>query len=108
MCTMWHVVYRVAPRIALSLLFASVFLTVLAHIAGAEPLSLHPPRYFVEPAPPPEAAPPAPVRVAATRGGMGGGFIEAIFGGGDAAPRYATRPRYPPPPYPPPSLHPPH
>jgi lipoprotein-anchoring transpeptidase ErfK/SrfK len=89
---MWHVVSRVAPRLALSLLFASVFLTLLAHIAGAEPLSLHAPRYVVDPAPPPEPQ-PAPTRVAAAR--MGGGFIEFIFGGGgDAAPRYDTRGAY--------------
>jgi lipoprotein-anchoring transpeptidase ErfK/SrfK len=87
---MWHVVSRVAPRLALSLLFASVFLTMLAHIAGAEPLSLQAPRYIVDPAPPPEAPPPAPTRVAAAR--MGGGFLEFIFGGGgDAAPPYDTR-----------------
>jgi lipoprotein-anchoring transpeptidase ErfK/SrfK len=88
---MWHVVSRVAPRLALSLLFASVFLTMLAHIAGAEPLSLQAPRYIVDPAPPPEAPPPASTRVAAAR--MGGGFLEFIFGGGgdDAAPRYDTR-----------------
>ncbi len=84
---MWHVVSRVAPRIALSLLFASVFLTVLAHIARAEPLALNPPRYVVDPASPPEATPPAPTRVAAARGNMGGGFFEFVFGGGgDAAP----------------------
>jgi lipoprotein-anchoring transpeptidase ErfK/SrfK len=86
---MWHVVSRVAPRLALSLLFASVFLTMLAHIAGAEPLSLQAPRYIVDPAPPPEAPPTAPTRVAAARGG---GFLEFIFGGGgDAAPPYDTR-----------------
>jgi len=88
---MWHVVSRVAPRLALSLLFASVFLTMLAHIAGAEPLSLQAPRYIVDPAPPPEAPPTAPTRVAAARGG---GFLEFIFGGGDAAPRYDTRGAY--------------
>src|SRR5262249_33625193 len=92
-------VYGVGPGCALSLLFASVSLPVRAHFAGAEPLSLQPPRYFVEPAPPPAAAPPAPVRVAAARGGLGGGFIEAIFGGGDAAPRYATRGGYAAPDY---------
>ena len=89
---MWHVVSRVAPRIALSLLFASVFLTMLAHMARAEPLT--PPRYVVAPAPPPEAA--TPTRVAAARGNMGGGFLEFVFGGGgDAAPArgaYAARP----------------
>jgi lipoprotein-anchoring transpeptidase ErfK/SrfK len=91
---MWHVVSRVAPRLALSLLFASVFLTMLAHIAGAEPLSLQAPRYVVDPAPPPEAPPPAPTRVAAARG-MGGGFIAFIFGGGgDTAPQYDTRGAY--------------
>jgi lipoprotein-anchoring transpeptidase ErfK/SrfK len=79
---MWYVVSRVAPRVALSLLFAGVFLVMLAHIAGAEPLSLLPQRYVVDPAPPPEA--PAPARVAAARGGMGGGFLEFVFGGGDA------------------------
>jgi lipoprotein-anchoring transpeptidase ErfK/SrfK len=78
---MWHIV----SRVALSVLFASVFLAMLANIAGAEPLSLDPPRYVVEPTPPPAA--PAPTRVAAARGNMGGGFIEFVFGGGgDAAP----------------------
>jgi lipoprotein-anchoring transpeptidase ErfK/SrfK len=90
---MWYVVSRVAPRIALSLLFASVFLTMLAHIAGAEPLALTP-RYVIDPAPPPAA--PAPTRVAAARGNMGGGFFEFIFGGGgapyqDARGAYAAR-----------------
>ena len=90
---MWHVVSRVAPRIALSLLFASVFLTMLAHIARAEPLALTP-RYVVDPAPPPAAPAPAPTRVAAVRGGMGGGFLEFVFGGGGGAapaPAYAAR-----------------
>jgi lipoprotein-anchoring transpeptidase ErfK/SrfK len=81
---MWHVVSRVAPRVALSVLFASVFLAMLAHIAGAEPLALDPPRYVVDPAPPPEA--PAPTRVATAGGNMGGGFLEFVFGsGGDVA-----------------------
>ncbi len=83
---MWHVVSRVAPRVALSVLFASVFLTMLAHIARAEPLALNPPRYVVDPAPPPAA--PAPTRVASARGNMGGGFLAFVFGGGgnDVAP----------------------
>jgi len=90
---MWHVVSRVAPRIALSLLFASVFLTMLAHIARAEPLALTP-RYIVDPAPPPAVPAPAPTRVAAARSGMGGGFLEFVFGGGGGAapaPAYAAR-----------------
>jgi len=95
---MWQIV----SRVALSALFASVFLTMLAHIAGAEPLSLDPPRYVVNAVPAPEQPAPAsaPVRVAAARGNMGGGFIEAIFGGGgdsgsasyqDARGAYAAR-----------------
>src|SRR5262249_3116471 len=82
---MWNLV----SRVALSALFASVFLTMLAHIARAEPLSLQP-RYVVGPvaAPEPQTA-PAPVRAAATRGSMGGGFFEAVFGGGDDAAPYA-------------------
>jgi lipoprotein-anchoring transpeptidase ErfK/SrfK len=82
---MWHVVSRVASRVALSVLFAGVFLTLLARLAHAEPLSLEPPRYVVGAVDVPPAPPPAaPTRVAAARGNMGGGFIEAIFGGGDA------------------------
>src|SRR5215471_11360875 len=76
---MWNLV----SRVALSALFATVFLTMLAHIARAEPLSLAP-RYVVGPVAPPEprAPAPAPTRVAAARGNMGGGFLEAVFGGG--------------------------
>jgi lipoprotein-anchoring transpeptidase ErfK/SrfK len=88
---MWNLV----SRVALSALFASVFLTMLAHIARAEPLSLQP-RYVVAPvaAPAPQAA-PAPVRVAAARSNMGGGFFEALFGGGgDAAPDTGQRSAY--------------
>jgi lipoprotein-anchoring transpeptidase ErfK/SrfK len=85
---MWHVVSRIAPRIVLSLLFASVFLTMLAHIARAEPLALTPPRYIVDPV----AAPaPAPTRVAAARSGMGGGFLEFVFGGGTSSPYQDAR-----------------
>ncbi len=84
---MWHLV----SRIALSALFAGVFLALLAHVARAEPLSLQPLRYVVDPAPAPESPPAAsaPTRVAAARGSMGGGFLEYVFGGGaDAAPQY--------------------
>jgi lipoprotein-anchoring transpeptidase ErfK/SrfK len=91
---MWNLV----SRVALSALFASIFLTMLAHVARAEPLSLRPPRYVVGPvaAPEPAAPPAAPMRVAAARGSMGGGFIEAIFGGGsdDAAPYAGQRSAY--------------
>src|SRR5689334_1828799 len=66
---MWQVV----SRVALSALFASVFLTLLAHVARAEPLSLAPPRYVVNAVAAPEPPAPAPVRVAAARGNMGGG-----------------------------------
>jgi len=87
---MWHLV----SRVALSALFASVFLTALAHIARAEPLSLAPPRYVVgavaAPAPPPAAA---PTRVAAARANMGGGFLEFVFGDGDVAPSASYDPR---------------
>ena len=88
---MWHLV----SRVALSALFASVFLTMLAHVARAEPLSLAP-RYVVNAAAAPEPqAQPAPVRVAAARGNMGGGFFEAVFGGGgDAAPYAGQRSAY--------------
>ncbi len=91
---MSHVVSRVAPRVALSLVFASAFLMMLARLARAEPLSLEPPRYVVEVFPAPEPPPPVATRVAATRGNMGGGFIEFLFGGGEAAPssRYARQP----------------
>src|ERR1700686_2912549 len=74
---MWHVVSRLASRVALSALFATVFLTILAQLARAEPLSLEPPRYAVDV--PNATAPPAPTRVAAARGNMGGGFIEFLF-----------------------------
>jgi lipoprotein-anchoring transpeptidase ErfK/SrfK len=89
---MWHLV----SRVALSALFASVFLTMLAHIARAEPLSLTP-RYVVNAVAAPEAqATPAPTRVAAARGNMGGGFLEAVFGGGggEAAPYAGQRSAY--------------
>jgi lipoprotein-anchoring transpeptidase ErfK/SrfK len=87
---MWHVVSRVASRLVLSALFAGAFLTILARLAHAEPLSLDPPRYLVDvgavPEPPAPAPQAAPARVAAARN-MGGGFIEYIFGGdGDAQP----------------------
>jgi lipoprotein-anchoring transpeptidase ErfK/SrfK len=87
---MWYL----ASRVALSALFASVFLTMLAHIARAEPLSLQP-RYVVNAVPAPEPQ-PTPVRVAAARGNMGGGFFEAVFGGGggDAAPYAGQRSAY--------------
>ena len=83
---MWYVVSRVASRVALSVLFASAFLTMLAQLARAEPLSLDPPSYPVNAVDVP--APPPPARVAAVRGNMGGGFVEFLFGGGggDAAP----------------------
>jgi lipoprotein-anchoring transpeptidase ErfK/SrfK len=86
---MWNLV----SRVALSALFASVFLTMLAHIARAEPLSLEPPRYVVGPvaAPAPPAPVPAPTRVAAARGNMGGGFFEAVFGGGGGDAPYANQ-----------------
>ena len=91
---MWHAVSRVAPRVALSLLFASAFLMVLAHVARAEPLSLDPPRYVVDVGLASEPPARAPARVDAARGNMGGGFIEFLFGGGDAAPkaRHARQP----------------
>jgi lipoprotein-anchoring transpeptidase ErfK/SrfK len=91
---MWNLI----SRVALSALFASIFLTMLAHVAGAEPLSLQPPRYVVGPVPAsaPTAPVPAPTRVAAARGNMGGGFLEAVFGGGgdDAAPYAGQRSAY--------------
>jgi lipoprotein-anchoring transpeptidase ErfK/SrfK len=85
---MWHVVSRLASRVALSVLFACAFLTILAQLTRAEPLTLDPPRYFVDPLPAaaPPAPAPAPTRVATARGNMGGGFIEFIFGGGNGAP----------------------
>ena len=83
---MWYVVSRVVSRVALSTLFATVFLTILAQLARAEPLSLEPPRYVVDAVPIAEPPPAAPMRVAAVRGNMGGGFVEFLFGGGDAAP----------------------
>jgi lipoprotein-anchoring transpeptidase ErfK/SrfK len=83
---MWHVVSRVASRVALSVLFASAFLPILSPLARAEPLSLEPPRYVVDAVPAVEPPSPAPIRVAAVRGNMGGGFIEFLFGGGDVAP----------------------
>jgi len=73
---MWHVVSRVAPRVALSVLFAGVFLTMLAHLARAQPLSLQSQRYVVDPGPPPAA----PVRAAPAHVNMGGGFLEFLFG----------------------------
>jgi len=97
---MWNLI----SRLALSALFASVFLTMLAHIARAAPLSLDPPRYVVLPVPASEQAAqapapaPAPTRVAAARGNMGGGFLEAVFGGGggggDVAPDAVPRSAY--------------
>jgi lipoprotein-anchoring transpeptidase ErfK/SrfK len=88
---MWNLV----SRVALSALFATVFLTMLAHIARAEPLSLEPPRYVVGAVAAPEPPAPAPTRVAAARGNMGGGFLEAVFGGGgDAAPYAGQRSAY--------------
>ncbi len=76
---MWHVVSRVAPRVALSVLFASVFLTLLAQLAGAQPLSLQPQqRYVVEPLPTRGLPPPAPAAPAHLN--MGGGFLEFVFG----------------------------
>ena len=93
---MWNLV----SRVALSALFASIFLTMLAHVARAAPLSLEPPRYVVGPvaAPEPPAQVPAPTRVAAARGNMGGGFLEAVFGGGgssgDTAPYAGQRSAY--------------
>jgi len=55
---MWNLV----SRLALSALFASVFLTMLAHVARAEPLSLAPPGDIVVPVPAPEPAAPATER----------------------------------------------
>jgi lipoprotein-anchoring transpeptidase ErfK/SrfK len=85
---MWHLI----SRVALSALFACVFLTMLAHIARAEPLSLQPRFYVNAPAAPEPQA--APTRVAAARGNMGGGFLEAVFGGGDVAPYPGQRSAY--------------
>jgi lipoprotein-anchoring transpeptidase ErfK/SrfK len=39
---------------------------------------------------------PPPVRLAAARGNMGGGFIEFLFSGGQAAPAYRGEPAYAP------------
>ena len=85
---MWNLV----SRVALSALFASVFLTMLAHIARTEPLSLVPPRYVVGTSATPEPRAPAPTRIAAARGNLGGGFFEFVFGGG--APPYNARSAY--------------
>ena len=66
----------------------TLLVSVLAVPAMAEPL---PPPPNQLPAAP--AAQPAPVRVAAADGNLGGGFIEFLFGGNGAG--YASRPRYP-------------
>jgi lipoprotein-anchoring transpeptidase ErfK/SrfK len=82
-------------RILACALAASTFTTLSA---VAEPLRLDPARY----GDPPDARSAEPARVASMRGGgLGGGFIEFIFGGGAASapPSYAPQqtsvsPRY--------------
>jgi len=83
---------RVVSHIASCVILAS---SLAALPALAAPLSLQPPgdadsAIYVPPAP--VAPAPAPVRVASARGNMGGGFLEFLFGGQDAAPapRYQT------------------
>src|ERR1700680_1460766 len=71
------IVHRVASRVALSAFLAGTFLSLPAR---GEALSLEPPRYVVNP--PDVPAPAPPIRVAAARANMGGGFIEFLFGGG--------------------------
>jgi lipoprotein-anchoring transpeptidase ErfK/SrfK len=81
---------RVVSHFAPCLLVASL---LPALPAGAAPLALHPSgdadAGIAAPAVPPA---PVPTRVASTRGNMGGGFLEFLFGGGGQdtvmAPRY--------------------
>ena len=66
--------------------------TVCAAPAFADPLVLNPVnRLVAPPVAPAQTAPvrsPAPIRVAARSGGMGGGFIQFLFGGGSSRDRY--------------------
>jgi lipoprotein-anchoring transpeptidase ErfK/SrfK len=89
---MSRVMSRVISPVVFRLLSGASVVSVLAALpAFAAPLSLDPPRDAdsaiiapAEPVAPPQAPSPAPTRVA-TRGNMGGGFIQFLFGGGDDA-----------------------
>jgi lipoprotein-anchoring transpeptidase ErfK/SrfK len=73
--------YRRVSRVPTALVAALLAAAPFALYARAEPLGPDPAQ--VRDA---HAAPPVPSRVAAARRGLGGGFIEFLFGGGDAAP----------------------
>jgi len=67
-----------------TVVFALLAGALLSSPAPAQPLSLDAATYADEGSAP-------PIRLASARGNMGGGFIEFLFGGGDARPRYAAR-----------------
>jgi lipoprotein-anchoring transpeptidase ErfK/SrfK len=84
-----------APRVASRAAFCALLASLLPALpAVAAPLSLEPPSSAdsaMDTPVPPDAQRVAPVRLA-SRGQMGGGFIELLFGGNDAdaAPRAAA------------------